>query len=367
MTISTLYVILLVSHHLFRRLKGTSKDTAEIFHIPQLLQQFISFLYYWPDISVDGIDDVELVTSGNHEGHFNLLRESASVYTSAVASYMRRFGKKALLRDRPNSHRLTELALHSVPLFGHGRLLSELVLELTRALFKTFFRENTHFSSHLTAVDLFLSRVWGSNVYLMYQVWKNSSGEEKELAFTNLVGLFFGNEISKFYTADRNNPEMQDYINTFRESLDNIIAPPVNRMLSGSIPLAFVEDHKKWVPRVRLKSQVDSIDDVTKGALIPLSAIFEQTIEDVIANIVFYERAVWTLFSKYDIGTKSYPYRVIHNGTPVTFHVSSDAKESNLILQTSNGHDHVFGFCRSFHLRLQVIDVLCFIRSNYVR
>ena len=105
---------------------------------------------------------------------------------------MQFFGDEAVLKDRPNSHRLIELTVNTIPQFGHGKLISELILELTHTFFKKWLKENTRHDSHITAVDLFLCRNWSLNLYFLHKMWKYGDENDKSTARKGLVRLFFG-------------------------------------------------------------------------------------------------------------------------------------------------------------------------------
>ena len=121
MTMSAMYVVLLFAAYFFHGLHGTTLDRHGIFNIPFKLQKLVASLYYWPDISLDNAEDLEVIFDRNNEGYIDLVTKAACDYTNAIAAHMRQYGDKSIIRDRPNSHRLTELVVHSLLLFGHGK------------------------------------------------------------------------------------------------------------------------------------------------------------------------------------------------------------------------------------------------------
>ncbi len=123
---------------------------------------------------------------------------------------MNTFKELALLKDRPNRNRLIELAVHTVPLFGHGKLTSELVLELTHAFFKAWFKQNTYSFAHLTGLDLFTTRIWSSNVFILYHMWKHGTSAERKMAISNLFLFFLGDKANSLYSADNSNQQVSD-------------------------------------------------------------------------------------------------------------------------------------------------------------
>ena len=79
--------------------------------------------------------------------------------------------------DRPNIHRAVELAVHTVPLFGHAKLCSEMVMEMFHQIFKGWLQKNRHETAHLTAVERALARDWMGRVYSLYMCWKNGDSK----------------------------------------------------------------------------------------------------------------------------------------------------------------------------------------------
>ena len=337
MTMSTLYVILLVATPFFDDLKGTDLDTQNIFHIVRYLQGYVSTLYYWPDVSIDNADDFDFYTEYNGAAYFKRLRFYAVTYTTLVAKTMLHHGTESTLTDRPNSHRLIELAMHTIPLFGHGKIVSELVLELTHAFFKGWFRSNNHCSAHITGIDLFSTRIWSSNVFILHHMWKNGETSQRSTAFNNLFKLFFGEVALRLYTAVESDPQIEDLVAKFRSNIDDLMRPPVGRLLLGSIPIAFAADEIKWVPRFKLKAP---FDDYTKKAFTILASSRASTPDDIKKKSILYQRAALTTYGKYNMGSRTYPYKTIYRGTPICFHVQNNLKDSNLIEELTNGHGH---------------------------
>ena len=339
MTMSTKYVILFSSSHIFYRLKGTALDTQKIFHIPRILQDYIANFYFWPDISIDSFDDVKHFEDNNDFQYLARLQKLANEYTEEVGKHMRKYGESAVLNDRPNSHRLMELTVHTVPLFGHGKLTSELVLELTHAFFKSWFKDNTHDNSHITAVDHFVTRVWSVNLFILHNMWMRGTEEEQVIALQNLVRLFFGDIANVLDSA--NLEQFQDQfpliigmLDEFSDNLKDIMKPPVPRMLTSSLPIALLFQKDEWVPRDILKKP--DINNVTSMAIDLFASHLEMTYQDVKESLVFYDRASLTVYGKYESAFQTYPFKTIYRGTPICVHVNDTTK--TIVSSITNGH-----------------------------
>ena len=262
LTMSVLYVVLLMATPYFNNIQGTTVDSQGLLTIPQLLQDIVSLLYYWPVDKFDSAQSLELVHSNNRLNYYRQLKIRVEKYTTAVANHMYKFGDDALLKDKPNSHRLLELVVHTVPVYGHGKFLSELILELTHAFFKTWLKDNTHSNNHITAVDLFLCRAWSMNMFVAYNMWKNGSDRHKPIALACLQRLFFK------LTADasiRNQEEVQELLQQFEQRLHDLLQPPIRRLLVESTPLTFFCERSHWVLKGLLSVKV--INELTSTAV----------------------------------------------------------------------------------------------------
>ena len=151
---------------------------------------------------------------------------------------------------------------------------------------------------------------------------------------------------------------MEQFLSKFKENLVGITEPFVDRMLKGSIPIAFLEAYRKWIPSIKLTTTVGDYDTPTKTDFGFLETVFAEEHETILNDIVPYERAVWTFFKKYDIGTKSYSYNCLSRGTPISVFTLEDEKASNLILHPSNGH--------GYRLLLVVNSIFVYKTSSYI-
>ena len=298
------------------------------------LQNFISTFYFWPDISLDNEDDVTSVLSADKTTYLGKLRDYAFAYSSGVDKHMRQFGDDAVLKDRPNSHRLIELAVHTVPLYGHGRLTSELILELTHAFFKSWFNQNTHNNSHITALNLFISRIWSSNLFVLYQMWQSNGKSTNSMSFHNLFRLFFGETAALSYLAEKDNDDVQELLEKFTTQLDSIMRPPVSDMLVDNIPTSLLAESVTWIARNKLAG---GLDHTVHKSLQHLANYIQRPIELVQSNTIRYDCTTITVLAKYGIGQRTYQYKTIYKGTPIAFHVSAAELHQPFINTISNG------------------------------
>lgn len=355
-TMSTLYVVFLFASKYFDDLKGTKYDTKMVFAAVKPLQDFISTLYYWPDIAVDDIKDIQSIHCEDKTGYLGALRDHAVLYSTAVSDHMKKYGDAAILKDKPNSHRLIELAVHTVPLFGHGRLTSELVLELTHRFFKTYFKQNNHTNTHITGLNLFTTRVWAADIYILYRMWTTTGRGTSSVAFRNLLHLFFGESVLSNFSAEMDNEDTSEIIEEFMRQLDSIFRPPVKEMLMENIPVAFMVDSVRWVPRYKKKGR--DTDEFISTALRNLSIFRNQSLELLNSKTTFFERASLTVFAKYGMGQRTYAYKTIYRGTPISVFVNNEDRNKRVITSTSDG--------QGFELVLLVYSIFRYDGEPYI-
>lgn len=323
MSMSTTYIILLFGSRIFKDLDNTQLNTKKLFHIPLLLQNIIAHLYHWPELFIDPSTEVTKVQSENGRSYLIDLRNMTESYSKAVSQHMNTYGDNAVLKDRPNSHRLFELVVHTIPLFGHGKIVSELVLELTHAFFKSWFKQNTHSSSHFTAVDLFVTRIWASHVLVLYHMWKHGEQNMREVAFCNLLRSFFG-DVGTFISLhpDKISTEVEKLLEVFETNLNNIMKPPVPRLLLGNIPITLMYEKSEWVCS-KMKTDMKTFDKITDEGIEIIANELEVDYVKCKEEIRFFEKASNTVIGKHGTGTRTYPYKTLYRGVSATLLVSA--------------------------------------------
>ena len=104
--------------------------------------------------------------------------------------------------------------------------------------FKKWFEYNPSPDSHLTAVDIALSRTWCSNVYVSYNMYKHGADKQRALAKRDLLRLFFG---EKLFKVSANSEQFKGLFDQFFKDLDHIFNSPVRTMLEDCVPSTFIE------------------------------------------------------------------------------------------------------------------------------
>ena len=130
--------------------------------------------------------------------------------------------------DRPMAHRLMELVMSTVPIYGHALLCSELILEHTHQIFKRWLLTNTHTDGHLTGMEKALARDWMWRLSSLYKIWTHGDGRTKAQAEVGLRRLLMGEDGMRVGPASRNGMAITAEM---RAALQEAMRPPVTDLL----------------------------------------------------------------------------------------------------------------------------------------
>ncbi len=242
LTTSGLFCALLYCAPLLKRLHCIDpKAAADPFHLPQQLQDIISLVYFWPSDKADTADDF-IYVSGEHGSrplrYYGDIQKSCENYLESIKIYYLKGGRLASILDKPNAHRLLELAMHTIPMFKHGRNVSELVLEMVHRVFKEWLQNNPNHDAHISAVEIALARDWSARLYALVTIWQNSSHEmEKKAAYTGLKRLLLG---AAALQIPENTPSFKDLLDQFKRSLNDAFRDPVLTQMKGHSRVTFL-------------------------------------------------------------------------------------------------------------------------------
>jgi len=191
-TMTTLMCILLCAAPAFD--SEYRKTGKRIFRLTRLLQNFASAVYFWPYRKSDGSTHGDMYRTEGRIKYYADLREMAMAYLSACDDVMEDNPTLGAVLDKPNADRAVELAIHTIPTFGHARNCSELVLESMHQVFKKWLETNTHQDSHITAVERALTKDWNGRVYALFKIWESGTARERACAEVGLRRLLLGEE-----------------------------------------------------------------------------------------------------------------------------------------------------------------------------
>ena len=328
MSMSTLFTVLLMSTPFLEKLSAGNGDHNNAFNLPILLQRFIATLFFWPDERLDSEQDVSFLRGDSFKGYLTSLHRLATEYSSAVIKYINKYTRERNAPDRPNSHRLLELVVHTLPLFGHGRMVSELIMEVVHQTFKSWLDTNTSPDAHITAVDIGLCRHWAFNVYTNYMVYKNGNDDDKILAQRSLFRLFFGESVQ--HAQQSSDDKVKKELEKFCETIDETMRQPVLNMLGGSVPYNFLRSCYVWKVR-----EVVKLSDVASTVLTRtweiISSQFNEPISSTKTECIFFHKADLVSQDQFASSIRTYPHRTIRRGCAVQFFIGSVHKSDTYI------------------------------------
>lgn len=97
---------------------------------------------------------------GNMTSYYGQIGDLAREYVRTADHMCSMRDKGTEVLDKPNCHRLLELCLRTIPMFGHARNFSELMLDMLHRVFKNWIRTNTQANARLSAVELAFTKDW---------------------------------------------------------------------------------------------------------------------------------------------------------------------------------------------------------------
>ena len=156
------------------------------------------------------------------------IRSLASQYLRMCDEVMEQDVKIRSVLDKPNAHRAVELAMHTIPMFGHARNCSELVLEQMHQVFKGWLERNPHQDSHISSVERALARDWMGRVYALFQIWSQGTSKERACSEIGLRRLLLGEGAVHLNEEENGVTEFQD---RFQSSMKTSFREPTMDMM----------------------------------------------------------------------------------------------------------------------------------------
>ena len=139
------------------RLSFSYSLIARTVHSSYLLRRLFISTFHLPYSEVDGTDLASSIASSRSQTYFSRLQEQVYSYVSSVNDL---YGSHDFLRkalDQPNVHRLVELYVHTLPLFGRVSLVREIILKQGHQPIKRAIMYSKNQKEHLHAMKSVLS------------------------------------------------------------------------------------------------------------------------------------------------------------------------------------------------------------------
>lgn len=347
LTMTNMFCVLLFASKLFNQkyytMNASAYATNDIrpFHLPALLQDVVSMVYWLPTTKSSTKKDFHYVRN-SPEYHGDLLA-LASKYVDEIGEYIANGGRHGSILDKPNVHRLLELCANSIPIFQHATNISELVLESIHQNFKGWLERNSNHNSHITAFDNAIAKDWAIRLYALFNYFMYGTDHEKESAYFGLLRLLLGEDVAITYrTSIDPHPALKQLLSDFRTRIPSLFKPPIPFMLKGKSSNPMVPISKKyWAPGKTL-SNSDLTDDVRHGArhLFQLYAGVRPTNPH---DVKYYCSATLMLLNKCTGHRREYSYNTLRTGS--LFSVVTNDSDSHCVAYAQTSDSQIVYFC----------------------
>ena len=233
-TMTTYFCLLLCAAPQFD--KEYLRTKMRIFRLPRLLHNIMSAVYHWPCVETDGGNHAGMFTVEGRLKYYRDVQMMVVEYLGECDEVMRMNKDLGAELDKPNAHRLLELAFHTIPTFGHARNCTEMILEGMHQVFKKWLQKSTHQNCHISAVERALTGDWAGRVFALFKIWEGGTSRERACSEIGLRRLFLGEE---GLIMDERQDGVSEMKATFAANLRRAMRPPVVGMMgkNSHIPL----------------------------------------------------------------------------------------------------------------------------------
>lgn len=202
------------------------------------LQMIIVVLFFWTNEHLDSDEEVSPDCKENFKSYYKTLTRLSKDCSAAVMKYIKTYTRERNAPNRPNIHCLLEPVFHTVNLFGHGRLVFQLIMDIVHEIWTSWMETDKH---TLT----FISRLWmlvcAANGLWMYIPTTLCTRLEnlwigvflKEVCFNVLW-------VSLLHVDRSSDVKLKQELQTFRKAIHVTMEQPVLNMLRVSLSVNFL-------------------------------------------------------------------------------------------------------------------------------
>ena len=331
-SMSSWFSILLVSSVIFTDIYAKTKK--KLFLLPQKLEDVVTLLYKWPRREVVGVKNWNWTfrnPAHQLEYQHELIRCTKHFLDSVRIFHTqnKEMGKRL---DKPITHRLLEVVFHTVPLYGHARLCSEMVCEHTHTQFKSWLSKSTHQDVHLVAMEKAIARDWLWRLSSLTRLWNEGSQLERDQAEVGVLRLVLGEAGLHVNRTAKDGAKVLEYL---RKALEGAMRDPIPILLSESEKINTSNDKERdfeW--SVLWKDTLQGLNPTIASFMDDIAA---RNVRGEVSpsDLEFFKRA---RFVPITTGTKvSYAYNVICVGDAVSAVVDVDASVGKYIYTVEDG------------------------------
>ena len=245
LSMSTIYALATVLPSVLQCLNLHSVSS---FHLSSKMTRLINYTFWWPTPDDDGYDFVHGTGKASYHRH---LRDMSVDYINCVYEYGLSHASYKRLIDRPNTHRLLELYVHTIPLYGHALLVSEMTIEAAHQPLKSAMSRDNNPHAHISAVQHVLCTDWFRRLADMWKHSRQTSGNDLIVVKQSLRTLLCGLDVTQYIS---NEDILRSVQNDIGATLDELMTGAVGQVLLKfySSPLYREDCHgrserRKWV------------------------------------------------------------------------------------------------------------------------
>ena len=209
------------------------------------LRELVSLTFWWPSKHTDGVEAFELVHGSKRDEYYRKMRQLAMRYIETLNDFCKKYPGMMKNVDRPNVHRMLELYMHTIVIFGHALFVTEMLLEAAHQPLKASLSRNSSTTAHISAVHHVLLRDWFTRLFDVTKMKKEGNTLSKKDAQMNLRFLFVGTISNKASTAEiikKLGPELDQHIN---ETLDGPVEAIIEKWY-GMYSRMYTSNHGVW-------------------------------------------------------------------------------------------------------------------------
>ena len=139
------------------------------------LNWFYTMAFWWPNLNSDGHEAWKFIHGCRMTKYHGTLQKLARNFVKSVNRFCSKYPELGSHVDKPNTHRLLELSIHTIPRFNHISYVCELVFESAHQPLKFYLSRNNTLNSHVHSVQLILAKDWLQRVWALWTLHRDDS------------------------------------------------------------------------------------------------------------------------------------------------------------------------------------------------
>ena len=250
-SMSYIYAILSIMPFAIEYLHLTTPPPA--YTLLSTLRRLVFLTFWWPSKEIDGLDAFNYVHGKNRSKYYSDMRSLVVTYTDELNLFCTTYPNMMKNIDRPNVHRMVELYMHTIVIFGHALFISEMLLEAAHQPLKFSLSKNSSSNAHISAVHHVLFTDWLVRLQSLYIITRTGDQSIRTQALKNLRVLMFGDTIVQLEQS----PDESEFLKQLDEHIEDTLKGPVLKLIArwyGQSKEFNWENNRQWVGISVIKS-----------------------------------------------------------------------------------------------------------------